>query len=76
MFNVGDRVVRIHTTGSEKDPGYNYGVKGTVTKLDACEPNMDCMVLTDNYGEILWNYEYMILEEVFESPLYKAMREE
>ena len=75
MYKVGDRVVRIKSTKSETDPDYLYGAKGTIIELDACEAGVDCLVSTEDTPEVLWNYEYIVSEDIFNSPLFAAMRE-
>lgn len=75
MYKVGDRVVRVNCT-PDNNPNYQIGVKATIVELDAYEKDMDCMVLTENGIKTIWNYEYLVPEEIWNSPLFQAMREE
>lgn len=65
MYKVGDRVVRPeepHYKGTLLSPKNNAGT--WYVKEDDCEDRS------------WWNEKYFILEEIYNSPLYQAMKEE
>lgn len=74
MFNVGDRVVRL-----EDDQSYNALKKSTVYVVRKVGVYTDGRVyivvdgFPDWYSFDSWKFE---LEEIYNSPLYQAMKEE
>lgn len=69
-FKPGDRVVRIYGTV------YKPGTKATIISKSE-ESDSDYLVKMDDSDEedIYWYGQYIELEEILESPLYKAMEE-
>lgn len=67
-FKIGDRVVR--TVGRYVLPG----TKGTLIQKDARYAE-DWLVKTDNGGIMNWHKDTFVLEEVYDSPLYKVIQE-
>lgn len=71
-FKIGDRVVFVDAEVAGM--GYpDYGQKGTVESLDYDEVKVNFDDSTQNCGTIF--SRRFILEELYNSPLYKLMKE-
>lgn len=76
-FRVGDRVVRVYGN-------WMNGARGTIVGVYSENPYQYQILLDDKYKKLEnrkvkkwgWHENYIELEEIVDSPLYKLMKEE